>query len=147
MSHIIKRIQNMLAMFFRITTGIVLVTAVYIGVFWGSGSEIEVNILWQILIVSALCTLGSLLIPCEAEKEVSKRSMFVRMILYFIYVNAVVLGCGLWFAWFFPSSPRMLVGMEVCIIAVFAAVTAVSYFSAYRMAEQMNQKLRERKGE
>ncbi len=35
MSHIIKRIQNMLAMFFRITTGIVLVTAVYIGVFWG----------------------------------------------------------------------------------------------------------------
>ena len=83
----------MLAMlFFGITTGIVLVTAVYIGVFWGSGSEIEVNILWQILIVSALCTLGSLLIPCEAEKEVSKRSMFVRMILYFIYVNA---GTGL----------------------------------------------------
>ncbi|POP31483.1 DUF3021 domain-containing protein [Lactonifactor longoviformis] len=147
MSHMIKRMQDMLAMFFRITTGIVFVTAVYIGIFWGSGSEIGVNILWQILMVSALCTLGSLLLPCGAEKEVSKRGMLVRMILYFIYVNAVVLGCGLWFAWFSPSKPHMLAGMEVCIIGVFAIVTSVSYFSAYRMAEQMNRKLRERKGE
>ena len=144
MNHVIKRLQDMLAMFFRITTGIIIVTALYIVMFWGKNSQIQVTILWQILMVSVFCSVGSLLLPCDSEKEVSKRGMLVRMILYFLYVNIVVMVSGFRFEWFDTSNGKMVFVMELCIIAVFAVVTAVSHFTDYKTAEQMNRKLRER---
>lgn len=144
MSHIIKRLQSMLDIFVRVTAAVTCITAVYIGIFWGVETRLTVNILWQILSVSAFSTLGSLLLPCGTGREISKKSMLLRMVVYYIFVNAVVLVCGFTYEWFYLSSWRMVLGMEVCIILVFAAVTGASYFSEYKTAEQMNQRLRER---
>lgn len=144
MRYIIKRLQSMLNIFTRVAAAITCVSAVYIGIFWGAETILSVDILWQILSVSALCTLGSVLIPCGLEREISKGSMLVRMLLYFVFVNAAVLLCGFGFAWFYPSSWKMVAGMEVCIIAVFVIVVGAGYFAEYKTAEQMNQKLRER---
>ena len=144
MRYIIKRLQSMLNIFTRITAAVTCVSAVYIGIFWGSETILSVDILWQILGVSALCTLGSFLIPCGLGREVSKGSMLIRMFLYLVFVNAAVLLCGYAFAWFYPSSWRMVAGMEACIIVVFAIVVGAGYFAEYKTAEQMNQKLRER---
>lgn len=145
MKHYRKRLQSMAAIFARITTGVTFVSAAYIALLWGSDTVLAVDILWQILAVSALCTLGSLLLPCDTEKEVSKKSMLVRNICYFVYVNLAVLGCGFCFEWFNPSNWKMLAAMELCIVAVFAAVMGASYFNDHKTAEQMNRKLGERK--
>lgn len=144
MKDVIKRLQFTLDIFTRITTGVTCVTAVYIGIMWGSDTELTVSILWQILGVSALCTLGSFLFPCGTGREISKGSMLRRTILYFVFVNAVVLGCGFLFGWFYLSSWKMVAAMEICIIAVFAAVRGAGYFAEYKTAERMNEKLRER---
>lgn len=144
MKNIIKRLQTMLDIFTRITTAVICVTAVYIGIFWGGEDVLSVSILWQILSVSAICTLGSFLIPCGSEREVSKKSMLARMLLYFIFVNVVVLGCGAMYEWFSFSSWKMVLAMEISIIAVFAVVVGAGYFAEYKTAEQMNQKLRDR---
>lgn len=142
----IKRLQFMLGIFVKITTGVIVVTAVYISVFWGIKVDVKVVLLWQILCVSALCTVGSILLPASEEdaQEISKKGMLIRMIVYFILVNIVVLGCGFCFQWFSPSDWKMVLGMEISIIGVFAAVTAASYFDDYRIAEKMNRRLKER---
>lgn len=59
MEYMIKRLQLMLDIFFKVTTGVIFVTAVYIMVFWGEDTVLNVGILWEILTVSGLCGLGS----------------------------------------------------------------------------------------
>lgn len=144
MEHIRKRLQIMMDLFFKITTGVIFVTAVYIRVFWGVGTVLDVGILWEILTVSGLCALGSVVLPCGVGKEVSKRELIVRATLYFGIVNVVVLGCGFWFEWFYFSSWKMVLGMECGVVGVYVVVTALNYFVGVWEAEEMNRRLKER---
>ena len=91
-----KVIQNFLAVYMRVVTLVVFVSAVYIVVFCGWKTELNVTILWEILGVSFLTSLGSVIAfpVSDSEKEISKQAMLIRNLLYFLFVNMVVLGCG-----------------------------------------------------
>lgn len=143
MSRFIKYMQIIFSAYVKITTFVVLATAVYIGVFWGADTELSVVILWQILIVSGICSLVSL-VPMNGEKELSKASLLFRNALSYTYINIVVLGFGFYFNWFYFSNWKMVLGMEICILMVFIAVMLTEYFIEYKMAEKMNEKLKER---
>lgn len=147
MERIIKETQSVLAYFFRITTSVVFVSAVYITVFWGVDGEFSVRLLWQILGSSAVCALCSCLVFSSqvSGKELSKRGMQIRMVLLYIYINVIILSCGFIFEWFYLSDWKMILGMELCIAFTFCAVTVLSYFADYKAAEKMNQRLQERK--
>lgn len=147
MERIIKETQSVLAYFFRITTSVVFVSAVYITVFWGVDGEFSVRLLWQILGSSAVCALCSCLVFSSqvSGKELSKRGMQIRMVLLYIYINVIILSCGFLFEWFYLSDWKMILGMELCIAFTFCAVTVLSYFADYKAAEKMNQRLQERK--
>ena len=80
----------------------------------------------------------------DSEKEISKQAMLIRNLLYFLFVNVVVLGCGFWFGWFYISDWRMIAGMEACIVFVYCSVVAISYYMESRVADRMNRKLKER---
>ena len=139
-----KRLVFMMNLFEKIVVGVTLVTAIYIPVFYGWKSQIEVNILWQIVGLSVVCALGSVILPPEDGKEVSRRGMLVRNILYYLYINIVVLGLGFLFDWFtFRNIPQLL-GMVISIGAVFIAVYFFSYCAQCEEAKRMNKKLRER---
>ena len=140
----LKKLEYMISIFTKITTGVVFATAVFIQIFYGGDVRISVEVLWQDLIVSAVCTLPALFIPIEGEREVSKISMLRRMLLYYCFVNAVVISLGVYFSWFVLSDWKQVLGMEAAIAVVFAFVMAVSYWAEYRTAEQMNQKLKGR---
>lgn len=139
-----KRLKSMLVLFEKVTVGIVFVTAVYIPVFYGWDTEIYADILWQILFLSAVCALGSMILPLEGEKEVSGKSMLIRTVLYYIFINVVVLGLGFFYGWFTFRNGWQVLGMELAIAFVYGAIWLFSYWSQYREAERMNQKLRER---
>ena len=141
-----KVIQNFLAVYMRVVTLVVFVSAVYIVVFWGWKTELDVTILWEILGVSFLTSLGSVIAfpVSDSEKEISKQAMLIRNLLYFLFVNMVVLGCGFWFGWFYISDWRMIAGMEACIVFVYCSVVAISYYMESRVADRMNRKLKER---
>lgn len=139
-----KTIGNMLHHYMVITFAVVIVAASYITFFWGNDVSINGGILWQILIVSFLCSLSELFFGMPEGKEYSKRQWIVRWILCYIYVNAVVLGCGFRFFWFTPESIPMVIGMMLCIAAVYAFVYIVVYFMDVKTADEMNQKLQER---
>ena len=70
-----KRLQSMISFFEKITAGILFVTAIYIPVFYGWDLVIYADILWQILLLSAVCTLGSILMPLEGEKEMLQKEL------------------------------------------------------------------------
>lgn len=139
-----KTIGNMLHRYMIITFAVLVVTATYITLLVGDGIQFGVEILWQILTVSFLCSLSEIIFATPDGKEMSKTQWIVRWILCYIYVNVVVLGCGFYFGWYLPESMPMVVGMLVCIAAVFAFVYGVTYYMDVRTADQMNQKLLER---
>ena len=144
LDRVIRWIQRSLSIFVRVTTAVVIVTAIYIVSFWGADCEVGIHILWEILSVSALCALCSFVLPDDNGKVVSKRGMLIRIILYYAMVNVIVMTCGFVYEWFYVSQWKMVAGMEICIIAVFVIVTAVNYFLEYQTAERMNRKLKER---
>lgn len=139
-----KRLESMFVLFEKVTVGIVFVTAVYIPVFYGWENEIHADILWQILFLSAVCALGSVILPLEGEKEVSRKCMFIRSLLYYAYINVVVLGLGFLYEWFTFRNGWQVLGMELAIVFVFGVVWLIVYWSQCQEAKRMNQKLKER---
>lgn len=135
----INRIKTVLYTFVFVTTCIVFASALFTTVFWET-SDIGTEMLWQILIVSALCSLGSLIYP---DYEVSKKPAVFLTILHYIIVNVVVLGCGLWFEWFFADNIRMIVVMLLLIAVIYFLVAAIMWKRAADMANLMNERLLE----
>lgn len=131
--------------FGKITVGAVISAAIFITVFWGSDTQISIRILWQVLALSFVCSMGILMFPGEGEQELSKKGMFVRRILCFVFENVTVLGLGYVFGWFAFSNLTMVLLMEVLIIAVFAVVCGIGYFNEYVTAQSMNRKLKEKR--
>lgn len=117
----------------------VFVSAVYITIFWPQAS-LGVEILWQILFVSFLCSLGIFIYP---EREVSGKMTFLLYVLHYVVTNVVVLGCGIWFEWFYADDFPMVLGMVVIIALVFLLVSVVVWNRGRRMAALMNERLKE----
>ena len=141
----LKRLKFMFSLFDKIVVGILFVTAIYIPVFYGWNTVLYPEILWHILFLSIICMLGSVLLPLEGEKEVSRNSLLFRNILYFIYINMVVLCFGVFVEWFSFRNWRQLLGMLAAISFVYAAVMIILYWLESREAERINQKLKERR--
>ena len=53
----------------KIAVCVLFASAIYISSFWGLEATISVQILWQIIIVSALCSLPILMYPVNGEKK------------------------------------------------------------------------------
>ena len=140
-----EKMKLLLDIFGKITAGVLMAAAAYITIFWGTEAKISAMILWQVLIVSAVCSVPVLLFAADNGKELSKRGMFVRQLLYFLFVNVVVLGLGSLFEWFEFRNVSMVFVMEAMIIAVYALVNVVSYLSDRAAAQNMNEKLQERR--
>ncbi len=140
-----EKLKMLMDIFGKITFGVLIAAAVFISVFWGFDAEISVKVLWQILVVSAVCSIPILMFASDAEKELSKKGMFVRQLLYFIFVNIAVLGLGKLFGWFSFQNLSMVILMEILIIAVYAAVNIICYLSDRATAQNMNEKLQEMK--
>lgn len=141
----LKRLEAMTSLFVKITTGILFVAAVYISVFYGWEEELQVKILWQILALALICTLGSFVLPVDGEREISRKSMLIRIVIYYVYVNVVVLFCGFSFQWFSFHNLKQVLGMIVAIAFVYLAIAIFSSWLGYREAEQMNRKLEGRR--
>lgn len=135
-----KQLKSILFTFVCVTTCVVFATACFTTIFWPKavlGSEI----LWQILLVSFFCSMGIFIYP--PERELTRRETLVRVFLHYLEVNVVVLGCGLWFEWFYIDNPPMVIGMVVMILLIFVLVSYVVWKNAEKTAALMNEKLRE----
>ncbi len=133
------KIKEILFTFACVTTLVTFATAIYITIFWNDPS-LSVNILWEILGSSALCSLGNLI---YIQGDLNKKQELLRIILHYIYINVVVLGCGIAFQWFYLEQIPMVVGMLVNIAVIFTIVMMVLKYRHKRLADRFNQRLAE----
>jgi hypothetical protein len=132
-----EQFQKLLAVFTRITTLSMLGTAIFISIFW-KGVSLSVDILWQILSVSLLCSLSYLLWFKDAK---TKKQILFRNILTYLYVNVVVMGCGYVFGWYLWEQLPMVLGMLLLILSITLAVSFIPYHKDKELAEKMTEKL------
>lgn len=133
------RLKNLLHTYICVMSCVVIATAIFITIFMPE-VELGVEILWQMMLVSFLCSMGSLLYP---EKAVSKRKMALLISLHYAEVNVVVLGLGFCFKWFSVKYLPHVVGMLVLINVIFLIVSRVEWKRGEKIAQQMNQRLAE----
>lgn len=135
-----KRTVELLLTFCMVTTGSVFVCAVYNKIFWPHDAFLHADILWQLLALALMCSLGNFIHP---YREVSSRRVMVDKGLHYLYINAVVLGCGYGFGWMDKGNALMLIVMMFGILLVFAVVSFVIWRLHARESENLNRKLRE----
>lgn len=132
-----RRLKELATIFTQVTTGVVIAATTFIGIFYGFDT-VTGDILWQSLVCSFICTLGSLIYP---NKELPKHLMAVVTVSYYIFINIVVLGCGLLFGWFNITNLVMVIVMLILIALVFIGVWGISIYKSKRLADEMNRRL------
>lgn len=133
-----KRLRDVAFVFMCVTTCVLFVTALYITVFWQQ-AVLGVEILWQILGVSFLCSLVTGFYP---QREIGKKALQCIYVCHYVLTNAIVLGCGIWFEWFYLDNLPMVLAMLLAIAVIFVLVSAVVWRRGKKQAERMNERLR-----
>ena len=145
----INKIKVLIDLYAKITLGVLFAAAFYISVLWGLDAQISVRILWQILIVSAVCTIPILMFPTDGERELSKNGMLIRRIIAGIFMLALnifffyytIVFCGIYvntqYGWFY-SGIWSLFWVWICfaplyIVIISAVENAGSEICAYYM--------------
>ena len=146
MNRFVECIKMVMHYFTIITVTIMVVAASYVTVFWGTHANVEITLLWQILFVALLCSFSCLFFGTR-QKGLSRKQFWLRWGICFVYVNIVVLGFGVSFDWFEPSSLPMLIGMMVAIVVAFGMIATIIFLMDLKTTDEINQKLRERNGE
>ena len=132
------RIKVFFDVFTKVTTCVVFAVAIYCRIF-SPGLNFKEDMLWQILLVSLLTSAGTLMY----NDDIKKNSMKVRCIIHYLMVNVIVVGCGIWFEWFYADNLAQVIGMLILIAIIFTVVSVVSWRKVEKEAELMNQRLAE----
>ena len=78
-----EKLKMLMDIFGKVTFGVLMAAAVFISVFGGFDAQISVEILWQILAVSAVCSVPVLMFGSDASRELTKKGMFVQTAIIF----------------------------------------------------------------
>lgn len=133
----LRRLRDMLFVYMCVTTCVLFVTALYITIFWPQVT-LGVEILWQILSVSFLCSVANSIYP---QREVSKKTILFLYILRYVITNGIVLGCGIWFGWFYANDLPMVLAMLFSIAVIFVLVSVAAWRRGKQQAALMNERL------
>jgi len=102
---------------------------------------IESAVLWQMLLVSGLCTMTSLIYPWN--REMGKVETIVRTLVQYVLINVIVLGSGALFYWYNPARFRSIAAMVLTIAIIFGVISVSSWRRAAADAARMNDRLEE----
>lgn len=135
-----RKIRFLMRIFSMVLTGMVFTVAVFIMVI-NPTEMVEAKLFWQMPLVSALCTMTSLIYPWD--REMSKTEAIVKTLIQYVLVNAIVLGGGAFFYWYDPSQLYNIASMVLSIALIFAVVIVISWKKSAVDAARMNEKLEE----
>lgn len=134
-----ETLKKFLLTFVLVLAGCTISSTIFITIFiWEI--EFKVILLWQIIGLAVICTLGNLFF--YSKYEISKKKMKIRMIFHYLYINIAVLGYAFLFQWIDPSYLVQFLVMLVLIAAVYYGVMKVDFQREEKAAENMNMILR-----
>lgn len=133
------KLKELVFTFSCVATCVLIASASYISIFW-KDVILDVNILWQLIIVSFICCLGNLLYPKE---EKSKRQFYTILVIHYLYIVLVVMGCGFYFEWFHIDDLSMVLGLLVQITLIFVLIASILHYRSKKQADIMTERLQE----
>ncbi len=135
---LVYTLKNMVKIFSYIMAGMSICTATFISIF-NYSANITVDILWQIIAIAAVCSMGNILYINHAV--LTKRTMIIRFSLHYIYVNIVVIGGGFIFNWLTMDKFYEVVVMFFMIAVVYIIIMVVDFTQDKKTADSINQHL------
>ncbi len=136
---------RIVSIFCVISTGIFLCSGIYCYVCCGADVELHLSYIFGVFLISLISSI--LYIPFLKEDEFSRGKLIALRISYFLIINFLVLAVGYKLDWFIFGNTKMLVGMEITIIAVFSIVMLVEYLKGLQEAKEMNLQIANRQKE
>ncbi len=136
-----ESIKKVIQTYFYVLSGSVISTAIFMSIFLPD-LRFGVGVIWQVIIVSAITSMGTLIY--RSQKELSKKQMKMRNIIHYTYINVVVLGCAILWQWVDLNRPSQIITLVLLIAGVYISVTAAMFSNERRIAESINQRLRSR---
>ena len=133
------KLKKLLHTYICVLSCVVLATAAFITIFMPQ-VELGVELMWQMMLVSFLCSIGVLMYP---EKAIGRGKTVVLVVLHYVEVNASVLGFGFYFGWFSIRYLPHVLGMLTLINVIFLAISTVEWRRGKEIARQMNRHLAE----
>jgi Protein of unknown function (DUF3021). len=121
--------------------GATINTAIFITVF-NKDLSLTVDILWQIIVLAAVCSLGNLMY--HYHRVLSKRQMKIRMVCHYVYINIVMIGGGFLCGWLSIDYLPEIVVMFVMVAVVYIIIMTVNFHQEEKIAENLNRQLRKR---
>jgi hypothetical protein len=134
----LSHLKNIFLQFVYIIAGNTIGVAVYISIVSHS-KTVPSSLLWQIILVSAICALGYLI--GITTKELSKWTSVVKQILHYIYINTVVLASAKLFKWMDIDSISQVLVMILLITVIYIIIITIIYLQDTETADRVNKKL------
>jgi len=134
-------LKNMIKIFSYVVTGMTISTSIFISIF-NNDLNLSVSILWQIIMISAVCSLGNFIY--HKHSELSKNKMIISLIGHYLYINIVVIGGGFLFGWLSLNNLTEVIVMFIMIAVVYTVIMVVDVHQELKMAEIFNHQLRKR---
>lgn len=125
--------------FIYVLAGTLISTAVFITIF-DRNAELSVILLWQVICVSMVSSIGSLIFL--SKKEISKKQMKIRQTIHFIFINIIVLGNAILCKWVDIDRILQMIAMLILVAIVYFCVCRVLFRQAEKEADYINQRLR-----
>lgn len=132
------RLKYLIQIYSMVMTGVVLAVAIFATII-NPVEKIESALLWQMLLVSGLCTLTSLIYPWN--REMGKVEAIAKTLVHYVLVNGIVLGSGAMFGWYNPAKFHSIAAMVLTIAVIFGVITAGAWKRAASDAARMNERL------
>ncbi len=140
-----KIIQTLVIIFAQVSTAIFVFSSIYISICFGQDVNLDLSYVWGVLFIAFISSIAR--IPLLGDREFSKTKMLVANIIYFLFVNILVLVTGYFLEWFYITELKMTIGIEITIIVVYIVTMLIAYKLDSQEAEKMNQKLKDRQKE
>lgn len=135
----LSHLKNIFMQFVYIIAGNTIGVTLYI--FMVSGTKtISTAILWQIILVAAICALGYLILI--VPHEISKKFLIVRQIIHYLYINTIILGSARLFDWMNLNSLGILLSMILIIAIIYISMITIIFLQDSQTADRVNKKLR-----
>lgn len=132
-------IKNLIRTFIYILAGITICTAIFITIFLPN-AQLTYHLFWQIIGMSAVCTIGSLIY--YSKKEPSKSFMAFRILIHYLYINIVVLSGSIFLEWVQPEKIWEMIAMLILISIVYFCIMLALFRQEEKTAKDLNKRLR-----
>ncbi|MDF2907217.1 MAG: hypothetical protein K0R34_2538 [Herbinix sp.] len=136
-----ESVKKVIQTFFYVLSGSIISTAIFMTVFLRD-LYFNVEIIWQVIIMAAITSLGTLF--HLSKREISKKRMRLRLIVSYMYINIVVLGCAILWQWVNIHRISQIIAMILLNAGVYFSVTTAMYSHEKQIADSINQRLRSR---